>query len=29
MISLRADLRLLNLAAADQTRISGGIFIHL
>jgi len=29
MFSLRADLRFLNLPAADRTRISGGIFIHL
>ena len=29
MFSLRADLRFLNFAAAERTRISGGIFIHL
>lgn len=29
MISLRADVRFLNLPAADKTRISGGFFIHL
>ena len=29
MISLRADLRFLNLPKANKTRISGGIFIHL
>lgn len=29
MISLRADLRFLNLSATNRTRISGGLFIHL
>ncbi len=29
MISLRADVRWLNLAETDKTRISGGFFIHL
>ncbi len=29
MLSLRADLRFQNFAAAERTRISGGIFLHL
>lgn len=29
MISLRADLRFLNLAAGGRTRVSGGLFVHL
>lgn len=29
IVSLRADLRFLNLPEADKTRISGGVFIHL
>ena len=29
MVSLRADLRFLNLPEANKARISGGIFIHL
>lgn len=29
ILSLRADLRFLNLPGANKTRISGGVFIHL
>lgn len=29
MISLRADLRFLNLPAGGKTRVSGGLFVHL